>query len=228
VGGSAETQTKLKAMARDGNKLQRAYAKSRLGAAEGLKNRTYDFRNVGGVGKKWGIGEGIKNYGDAVEERKKKLEAKQKVQMKKYGYDDLAKTDDAKREILAATASRDNHQADLKTAEQDYNSAVRVDTRGMSDAARQAHESDLASKQEILRIAQETMENYEMEVGRKKNIGMQKHYDKMEKKWAHKLTPVRRDALEKMKKEMEKKFKEDGKAKQTKKRSGSGNPPPTP
>jgi hypothetical protein len=218
VGGSANTKKKLQAMARDGNIAQRAWAKSRLRTAEGLQNRTYDFRNVGGVGKKLGIGTGIKNWEGAVKDRKETLEKKQKDDMKRYGYDKMGDSDAAKLEVVARTAERDAQEVALAQHKRAYSASVR-------SGASQDILDDLKDK---IVVAQTQVENKEEELGRQKNIGMQKHYEKMEQRWRNRMTPVRRAALEKMKKEMEKKFKEDGKSKKNRNSSPPPTPPPTP
>ncbi len=70
--------------------------------------------NVGGMGKKLGIGEGIKNYGDAVEERKKKIKGKQEKDAKKYGYD---KVKASEVELATARSTRDDNANKLKEHE---------------------------------------------------------------------------------------------------------------
>lgn len=194
----------LQRLARDGNAVQRAYAKSRLGTAEGLKNRTYDLRNVGGFGKKMGIGDGIKNWDDTVKAKKEKLEKKQKEEMKRYGYDKAGDNPVERQKLEEKTALRDNGVQDVKQKQQAFNTAMASGNVAAQQAARIN-----------LELAKADLKNAELQLGMQKNIGMRKHFEKMEKKWRNKMTPTRYAALAKMRADMEKKFKEDGKKKKS-------------
>ncbi len=186
-------------------------AKGRLRIAEGLKNRTYDLRNVGGFGKKMGIGDGIKNWDDAVKAKKEKLEKKQKADMKRYGYDKAGDNPVERQKLEEKTALRDNGIEDVKQKQQAFNAAMTSGNVALQNAARVT-----------LELAKEKLKQAELELGKQKNVGMIKHFEKMEKRWKHKMTPTRYAALVKMKEEMEKKFKEDGKKKKNNGNSGQG------
>lgn len=186
-------------------------AKGRLRMAEGLKNRTYDLRNVGGFGKKMGIGDGIKNWDDAVKAKKTKLEDKQKKDMKRYGYDKAGDSPVEQQKLEEKTALRDNGVLDVKQKQQAFNAAMTSGNVALQNAARIT-----------LEIAKADLKKAELELGKQKNVGMIKHFEMMEKRWKHKMTPTRYAALVKMKEEMEKKFKEDGKKKKSSSNGGQG------
>ena len=223
VGGRNEGAVKaLQQRAQSGDRV----ARMRLAASEGLKSKTYDLRNVKGarglIKTTTGleVGEGIKTWDTKVAERKKKqderLETQRQRDMKTYGYDNMAKSQDNQNEVIRLTALRDNHKADLTLADKEYKNAIKTNTQGMSQAQKQAHEMLIQQKRDILKAAQEAMTQYERDLGRQKNIGLVKQFEQMQGRLKNNLTPTRRAALDRASKELEKKFKEDGKSKKKK------------
>lgn len=211
LSGNEKTKKDLQEAAR-GTGMASVIARARLRSSEGLKNRTYDLRNVGGMGKKLGVGEGIDSWQKKVTERNKKaqerLEAKRKAETERYGYD---KVKASEQEITRLQEVRNTQSEEVKKAEQKLKDAINANA---SASVREQLGKDLAE-------ARKQLEKDELEVGRAVNKGIDDQFKKMKARWSNNMTAARRAALKKMEEEMEKKFKADGKAK--KKKKGGGN-----
>ena len=192
-------------------------ARGRLRLAEGISNRTFDLRNVKALGLDKKFGAGIKKWGDAVDDKKKKMESKAKAEMKRLGYDGMARENQS--EVVAAERRRDIQMDVLKAAK---------------DALKN---NDTESNRNDVIKAQKELEKLEMQVGKEKNKGQSEYLEVMRARQArlwNRMSASQKAAFKKMEEDMEKKWKEEGKAKQTSRRRtpppgpGPTPPPPTP
>ncbi len=191
-------------------------ALSALGKADKLRERTYDLRNVKALGLDKKFGKGIQNWNGAVEDKKKKMEAERKKEMKRLGYDGMAR--DNQHAIVAAERERDIETDKLKVAKE---------TLKLND--------NTVNRQAVI-DAQKALETVEKKVGEQKNKGEAEYLEVMRRQQArlgNRMSASQREAFKKMEEDMRKRWHEDGKAKKTTQRRtppppGPTPPPPTP
>jgi uncharacterized membrane protein YgcG len=225
---------RLKALATNqdpANKLG-GVARALMRQGEGLKGRTFDARNINGLGKKLGVGEGIESWNSAVKKKKDKLEARKATEEKLFGYDKMADTTENKGHVAINEVARDAQAAVVKReADALKQTAIQVAASAASNGGvlTSAQQQTLNAAQAAHDAAKKELERRELEVGKLKNKGDVEYMKLVEKRneriW-NTLSLTEKQAIKKMQEELEKKWKEDGKFKEKKKKNnnnGGGN-----
>ncbi len=221
LGGNTEEKRKALQTKAQGTGVAAAIARQQLRASEGLKAKTYDIRNTG-YGKKLGLGAGIQNWNDTVESKKKALEERKKKEEKIFGFDQNAKTEENKNDIVAAEAVRNAQGAVAKKAGEDVKAAQTAYTKAIAanSGATDAEKADAKKKMEDARAIQEkelkALAVHEQKVGELKNKGDSDYLKLVEarnKRVWNRMSLSQKAAIKKMEEELHKKWKEDGKYK---------------
>jgi len=210
IGGSegSKRREKLQLKAQEGG----WWARQKIKASEGLKNQTYDVRSTK-FGGSLGMGKGIESWNKAVDSKKKVLDERKKKEEKILGYDQIAKSDDNKAKVTIEEAKRDTHLETISKHKEELKAAQ----------GRHATDAEIKVITDKIKESEKELGAAELAVGMAKNAGDSEYLKLMQqrqKRWTvfGKLNAAEREAIEKLEKDMKKKWKEEGKAKQTTKK----------
>ena len=231
IGGNTEEKRKLLQTQAQGTGVAAAIARQRLRTSEGLKEKTYDFRNTS-YGKDLGIGKGIESWNAGVESKKKVFEERKAKEEKLFGFDKNAKTEENKNAITAAEAVRDAQGATTKLSGEALKSAQIAYTKSIAQGstATDAEKTIIKEQMEAARKAHEEqskkLEDEELKVGQLKNKGDMDYLKLVKARNArvwNKMSLTQKAAIEKMEEELNKKWKTEGKYVAPKQKKNSSN-----
>ncbi len=236
LGGNTEEKRKAIQERAQGGGISGLIARQQLRTSESLKNKTYDIRNTT-YGKKLGLGAGIESWGNTVESKKKVLADRKEKEEKLFGFDQQAKTQQNQADISLNEAARDA-QAQVVKQKQDVlkQASILANTNATTDAngnkvVSSADAAAILKAQEELEKEKKELERNELEVGKLKNKGDLDYIKLMRRRQKYsrgRMSLTQRAAHEKLEKELEEKWKKDGKAKEKKKKGNSSSSSPTP
>jgi hypothetical protein len=209
---------KIKTAAQEAKGFKGTAARALLRRADKAQDYSFDARSTkmgGEFAKKYGLGEASKGWKGSIEAKKKAYKEKMDKEKKLYGFGEM---DDAqKREhtnkLNTARADRDNKAKDVQ------------DEIKKLENARKNNPTDTATINAIsesLTAKQKELEKFETEVGKLMQAGDSTYITYLKKQRHRGLNVYRRmsrtqkAALEALEKDMNKEWKEKGKAKQPK------------
>lgn len=202
-------------------------ARQKLRTAEGLRNQSYDLRNTKS-GSKLGIGKGIESYNGAVASRVKQLKDQREKDEKILGFNGSGLTQaqkDANKIALSdAEAERDVHADIVSKKHEEAKKAREVFEKSAKSTADKAV-LDAILEQEIK--AQKALSEKELKVGEAKNplISAYKNLaTARSKRFRDIFSTGESEAIEQMNAEINKRLREEGKAKPSKKKTTSSGP----
>jgi hypothetical protein len=206
-GGNSEDKVKELQRRAQGTGFNAWRAQQRLKGSEKLKDKTYDLRNIDAIKKTKfgkGMGEGIQSYTKTIKQKSDDFEKKKKEEMKRYGFDKLHETDEAKMKLRRVEAVRSSREEEYLAAEAAFKASG-------SDA-------DLAE----MNRSEKKLKDAELLTGKIKNTGENKYLEQNTKQWKTKLnvlmSSTTRDTAKKIREDTDKKWKEAGQSSDKKKK----------
>lgn len=208
-----------------GTGVAASIARQRLRTSEKLKDSTYDFRNTK-LGGSLKLGKGIESYNATVKKKKEAYAATRDKEEKLFGFDKVAKTQENKEKLLQAETERNIQGAKVEKIKEEKKTAEKI----KDETLRNATIKDINDR---LEKEQKSLEKAEEEVGRIMNTGKAEYADYLERKRkrifkiSRRVSRTEKAALEKMREDDKKKWKEDGKYKVNKKKKEPAKPTTT-
>jgi hypothetical protein len=203
------------------------FARQAIKASDGLRNKTYDIRNLDTVKKSEfgkGMGSGIDSYSKKLKTYKEDLDKKKKDEMKMFGFDKL-KGDPAK--IAAAEMTRDRLETESNNAKSAYIANPNATTKARYELAEKTLEEAEANVGKLKKYGDSQYQ--ENVVDPRRNLGWMEHVPLVGGGLQSTIvgimnkTTIRNTAYTQSKDDLYKKLKEEGQSKSKKQKKAENN-----